>query len=110
MGVKGTGKMVLGDYMEWYICEHYKCCLLSRLCLLQCCSPTISSSFVLRQEKEMQCTENPMLMSGMCTSALWPLTPKIDTATWAFLGLNDMRHGHKKGSDMRHDYFLKLTG
>ena len=21
------------------------------------------------------------------------LTPKIDTATWAFLGLSDMRHG-----------------
>ena len=23
----------------------------------------------------------------------WPLNPKIDTATWAFLGLSDMRHG-----------------
>ena len=23
----------------------------------------------------------------------WPLTPKVDTATWAFLGLSDMGHG-----------------
>ena len=24
---------------------------------------------------------------------LWPLAPKIDTATWTFFGLSDMRHG-----------------
>ena len=40
----------------------------------------------------------------------WPLTPKIDTATWAFLGLSDMRHGLLKDSDMGHDHFLKSTG
>ena len=25
--------------------------------------------------------------------SLWPYTPKIDRARWAFLGLSDMRHG-----------------
>ena len=41
---------------------------------------------------------------------VWPLTPKIDTATWAFFGLSDMRHGLLKDSDMGHDHFLKSTG
>ena len=39
---------------------------------------------------------------------LWPLTPKIDTATWAFFSLSDMRHGILKDSDMGHDHFLKI--
>ena len=43
-------------------------------------------------------------------TSIWPLTPKIDTATWAFFGLSDMRHGLLKDSDMGHDYFLKSTG
>ena len=33
----------------------------------------------------------------------WPLTPKINKATWTFLGLSDMEHGLLKDSDMR-DY------
>ena len=40
----------------------------------------------------------------------WPWTPKIDTATWAFLGLSDMRHGFLRDSDMGHGNFLNSTG
>ena len=41
-----------------------------------------------------------------------PLTPKLDTATWAFLKIN-MRHGafQQEGNYKRHDicYFLEST-
>ena len=52
------------------------------------------------------------MMGLLCLSyiVLWPLTPKIDTATRALFGLSDMRHGLLKDSDMRHDHFLKSTG
>ena len=31
---------------------------------------------------------------------VWPLTPKIDMATWAFRWLSDMRHKFLKFSDI----------
>ena len=43
-------------------------------------------------------------------SILWPLSPKIDTATWAFLGPSDIRHGIYKDNDTGHDHFFKSTG
>ena len=36
---------------------------------------------------------------------VWPWTPKIDMATFGFLGLSDMRHWLLKDSDMGHVNF-----
>ena len=38
----------------------------------------------------------------------WPTTPKFDTATWVFLGPNDMGQEEKIDSDMGLGAFLKI--